>query len=41
MGIVFLGNRLEVYHLITLGLIIFGIGCCSTKKPGPARKVRP
>lgn len=41
MEIVFLGNRLEVYHLITLGLIIFGIGCCSTKKPGPARKVRP
>ncbi|MEM6161271.1 DMT family transporter [Erwinia sp. P6884] len=32
MGIVFLGNSFEGYHIITLLLIIFGIVCCSTKK---------
>lgn len=32
MGIVFLGNTLRVYHIITLLLIAFGIVCCSTKK---------
>lgn len=32
MGIVFLGNKLETYHIITLLLIIFGIVCCSAKK---------
>ena len=32
MGILFLGNRLAIAHLITLALIVFGIGCCSVKK---------
>lgn len=31
MGILFLGNTLEVYHIITLLLIVMGIVCCSTK----------
>ena len=31
MGIAFLGNTLETYHLITLLLIVFGIVCCSAK----------
>ncbi|EMH4161669.1 DMT family transporter [Pluralibacter gergoviae] len=31
MGIVFLGNKPEIYHLITLILIIFGIVCCSVQ----------
>lgn len=32
MGILFLGNRLAIAHLITLALIVFGIGCCSVKR---------
>lgn len=32
MGILFLGNRLELYHLITLFLIVFGIVCCSVQR---------
>nr|WP_246743257.1 DMT family transporter [Dickeya oryzae] len=31
MGIVFLGNELRLYHIITLVLIVFGIVCCSAK----------
>jgi len=31
MGILFLGNRFELYHLITLLLIVFGIVCCSVQ----------
>ncbi|EKY3118464.1 DMT family transporter [Cronobacter turicensis] len=29
MGIVFLGNELRSYHIITMLLIVFGIVCCS------------
>lgn len=32
MGILFLDNKLELYHLITLLLIVFGIACCSVQK---------
>lgn len=32
MGILFLGNTLRTYHIITLILIVFGIVCCSGKK---------
>lgn len=32
MGIVFLGNTLESYHIVTLILIVFGIVCCSSKQ---------
>ncbi|WP_315711121.1 DMT family transporter [Brenneria uluponensis] len=32
MGIAFLGNAFQTYHIITLLLIVFGIVCCSTKK---------
>lgn len=32
MGIVFLGESLKTYHIISLLLIAFGIVCCSTKK---------
>lgn len=35
MGIVFLGNTLETYHIVTLVLIVFGIVCCSSKKERP------
>lgn len=31
MGIVFLGNEIKFYHIITLMLIMFGIVCCSSK----------
>lgn len=31
MGIVFLGNEIKFYHIITLVLIVFGIVCCSSK----------
>ena len=32
MGILFLNNKLELYHIITLFLIIFGIVCCSVQR---------
>jgi len=32
MGIFFLGNTLETYHIVTLVLIVFGIVCCSSKQ---------
>ncbi|WP_431732164.1 hypothetical protein [Actinotignum timonense] len=32
MGILFLGNTLRTYHIITLILIVFGIICCSGNK---------
>lgn len=31
MGILFLGDRVELYHIVTLLLIVFGIVCCSVK----------
>ncbi|MDR3431609.1 MAG: DMT family transporter [Rouxiella aceris] len=32
MGITFLGNKFQFYHIITLLLIVFGIVCCSRKR---------
>ena len=31
MGVVFLGNELHTYHIVTLVLIVSGIVCCSSR----------
>lgn len=36
MGILFLGNTLETYHIVTLVLIVFGIVCCSSRQESHA-----